>query len=58
MKEIKIKKGKDDIHNRVKESEKYTKKIEDRKFERETANDLPFYERLRVRDDELDNKLR
>jgi len=34
MKEIKIKKGKDDIHNRVKESEKYTKKIEDRKFER------------------------
>ena len=58
MKEIKIKKGKDDIHNRVKESEKYTKKIEDRKFEREAANDLPFYERLRVRDDELDNKLR
>ena len=58
MKEIKIKKGKDDLHNRVKESEKYSKKKEDRKYERETANELPFYERLRVRDDELDNKLR
>ena len=58
MKEIKIKKGKDDLHNRVKETEKYSKKKEDRIYERENANEIPFYERLRVKSDELDNKLR
>lgn len=58
VKEVKIKKGKDDLQNRVRETEKCAKRVEDRKHERETANELPFYERLRVRDDELETKLR
>lgn len=58
MQEVKIKKGKDDLQNRVIETEKHNKKKDDRKYEKESANELPFYERLRVKSDELDNKLR